>query len=71
MELFDLVEALGEDGRPKALEVGEYALHEPRRTRAWASRRRLFASAEALQRQTQQVGASVKLRAQWVLTFEG
>ncbi len=30
MKLFDSVEALGEDGCLKALEVGEYALRKPR-----------------------------------------
>jgi hypothetical protein len=46
MKLFDLVEALGEDGWLKALKVSEYALRKPRRTKA--PRRRLFQSAGAL-----------------------
>jgi hypothetical protein len=46
MKLFDLMEALGDDGWLKALKVSEYALREPRRRRA--SQRRLFPLAEAL-----------------------
>jgi hypothetical protein len=45
MKLFDLVEALDEDGW-EALKVSAHALNKPRRTQA--SQRRLFRLAEAL-----------------------
>ncbi len=46
MKPFGLLEALGEDGWPKALEVSEYAPQKPLRTQA--SQQRLSPLAEAL-----------------------